>query len=110
MDTQVTTTFETPLARVIMPQVRSYGHYSNDNYGLNSLMVDLGGFRLYYSYNTIVAYYDYQDGLTVAKNVWTTTTGKHLNWIDGGGARKSERLEYEVFQAKLQAAMARHIH
>ena len=67
-----------------LPRVSGYGHYASDNYGLNTLRIDLGSLVLYYSYETIVAYYDYQDGLVVCENTWSVTTGKHLNWIDGG--------------------------
>lgn len=96
-------------AAMQLPEVSSYGHYASSNYGLNTLMVTVGGLRLYYSYRTIVAYYDYQDGLVVCQNTWDTTTGKHLNWIDGGGAARKDRLLYGEFLNKLYAAIARHV-
>ena len=34
----------------------------------------------------------------VIKNYWSTTTGKHLNWIDNGN--KKERLTTEQFENK----------
>ena len=32
----------------------------------------------------------------VIQNLWSTTTGKHLNWIDGGS--KKDRLTKEAFE------------
>ena len=52
------------------------------------------------SYETIVAFYD-GDHLVVCDNVWGTTTGKHLNSIDGG--RKINRLPYKEFNKKLNS-------
>jgi hypothetical protein len=89
-----------------LPEISSYGEYSNDNYGAHTLMVDLDSIRLYYSYKTIVAYYDIQDGLVCCENVWKTTTGKHLNWIESG---HKSRIEYHKFQEMLSNALIRHI-
>lgn len=88
-----------------IPSFESYGRYENSNYGLHTLKVYMPGLTLYYSYRTVVAYWDPQDGLVVCENVFSTTTGKHLNWIDGGN--KDERLPREVFEARLQAAVDR---
>lgn len=89
-----------------LPHIGSYGHYSSDNYGLNCLTVQVGSLRLYYSYQTIVAFYTPNSGLVCSKNVWTTTTGKHLNWI---GVDRSRRVEYDVFCNKLNAALREYI-
>ena len=90
-----------------LPSISSYGDYSSDNYGVNSLAIRLGTITLYYSYKTIVAYRDYQDGLIVHENDWRTTTGKHLNWLDGGD--KKSRLNDTDFQIKLECALNRHV-
>lgn len=90
-----------------LPSISSYGQYESDNYGVNTLCVDLNNIKLYYSYKTIVAYYDIADGLTVCENAWSVTTGKHLNWIDNGN--KKSRLPFDEFKAKLNAALERHI-
>lgn len=90
-----------------LPTITNYGQYSNDNYGAHTLKVGLGTISLFYSYDTIVAYSDSDDGLTVCENIWSTTTGKHLNWIDGG--RKDRRKDSATFDAMLSAALARHI-
>lgn len=87
---------------MILPTVRNYGDYDSDNYGAHSLKVDLGRFAIWYSYRTIIAFQ--LDGQRfVSENVWSTTTGKHLNWIDGG--LKKGRLPYKEFTQKLQAAL-----
>ena len=78
---------------------------SSDNYGAHTLRVDLGDIELFYSYETIVAYRDSKDGLVCSKNVWTNTTGKHLNWI----AEKKDRVDNSTFNQMLDAAILRHI-
>ena len=88
-----------------LPYVKSYGKYSGQNYGINTLLVSLGQIDLYYSYRTIVAFRD-ELGLMVRQNDWNVTTGKHLNWIDGGN--KKERVTREIFQAALQASLDKH--
>ena len=89
-----------------LPEIRNYGDYSSDNYGAHTLRVDLGEIELWYSYQTIVAYRDAQDGLTISENIWGTTTGKHLNWINSDHSR---RLDHSEFSKKLAAALQRHI-
>lgn len=82
-----------------LPTITNYGQYSSDNYGVNSLRVSFPlGLELYYSYETIVAFSG-RDGLKVRQNDWSTTTGKHLNWIDGG--EKKSRLNSETFENML---------
>lgn len=90
----------------MLPKIKNYGQYSSDNYGINSLKVTTEHIELWYSYETIIAYRDFQDGLVVSKNDWGLTTGKHLNWINSD---KERRLPYDKFYPKLQAALARHI-
>lgn len=90
----------------MLPKIKSYGEYSNDNYGAHSLYVDLDTIGLYYSYETIVAYHDSQDGLVCCENVWGVTTGKHLNWIEPD---HKSRFSKQVFENKLAEALKRHI-
>jgi hypothetical protein len=90
----------------MLPQIESYGRYSNDNYGAHTLKVCLGSFTLYYSYNTIVAYRDDTDGLICRENNWDTTTGKHLNWIEPDHKR---RIPGKVFEKKLADMLSRHL-
>ncbi len=87
-----------------LPTIRSYGEYHGQNYGLNSLMVSFpNGLTLYYSYETIVAFKG-RHGLRIRRNDWSTTTGKHLNWIDGGA--KDDRLTGAQFEVLLTSELA----
>ena len=90
----------------MLPKITNYGRYDSNNYGAHSLMIETDGIDLYYSYETIVAYRDEEDGLVVSENVWSTTTGKHLNWIL---ADKLLRTKNENFNNLLDAAIERHI-
>jgi len=76
----------------------NYGKYSSDNYGSHTLVfTDTTGNEFYFSYKTLVAFACNQEK-HVIQNLWSTTTGKHLNWIDGGD--KSQRLTKEAFETK----------
>ena len=89
-----------------LPTISSYGEYKSGNYGVNSLMVSIGALTLYFSYNTIVAFSTPQTGQKVRQNDWSTTTGKHLNWIDGGD--KKGRLPSAEFEALLNTELTRY--
>ena len=100
-----------------LPALSNYGEYSSNNYGAHCMCVDLPrsrknkhGMTLYFSYDTCVAFRGYinenEYGLFVCKNVWGTTTGKHLNWIDGGSEkRRKERLSEKEFEKKFRLAL-----
>ena len=69
-----------------------------------SYVVNIGTTELYFSYETCVAFrHDHQ--LRVSENVWSTTTGRHLNEIDGGN--KKSRLAREEFVADLNETMSK---
>ena len=85
-----------------LPEFQSYGEYSSDNYGVNTLQFIMPGITIYFSYQTVVAYYTPADGRVVSENIWGTTTGKHLNWIDPDHSIRTPRL---MFEAKLEAAL-----
>lgn len=87
-----------------LPVISSYGNYESSNYGAHTLKVCFEQFDLYYSYETIVAYYEHQDGLVCSKNVWGTTTGKHLNWIEPD---KKSRVDNQKFEEMLQSMLER---
>lgn len=56
--------------------------------------------ELYFSYQTVVAFQESFPGrLTVCHNIWSNTTGRHLNEIDGGA--KEDRLYPDAFQEQL---------
>ena len=90
----------------ILPMISSYMDYSGGNYGVHCLKVMMTSIVLYYSYDTIVAYFDEKDGLVVRVNSWSTTTGKHLNAINPD---KKTRKSSEVFEKMLSEAIDRHI-
>ena len=82
----------------------TYCNYSSSNYGANAICIELGEREIYFSYDTIVAFKGTNSkgeyfSLTVIRNCWGPTTGKHLNAIDCG--RKEERLPAEEFEKKL---------
>ena len=66
----------------------------------NETAVTIGTLTLHFSYVTVIAYRA-GDSIVVSENVWSQTTGKHLNRIDGGGTYKSARLPHAEFKAAL---------
>jgi hypothetical protein len=80
-----------------MVTVGSYGNYSSNNYGVNTLYVTIDGVTIYFSYQTIVAF-EYEGELTISENIWSVTTGKHLNMIE---PEKSIRVPNEEFRREL---------
>jgi hypothetical protein len=87
-------------------RIKSYGNYSSDNYGAHAMQVRIGGFAVWFSYNTVVAFQAPGNAIRVRENSWGTTTGKHLNAIDGG--EKAGRLSGEKFEKELEAALKKH--
>lgn len=69
--------------------------WSDYGSGINTLCFDIGDYTFWYSYKTLVAFKAPEHPLVVCENVWTKTTGKHLNLIDGG--RKNERVDSATF-------------
>lgn len=81
-----------------LPAFDSYGNYGSDNYGTNTLRFSVDGTDYYYSYRTLVAVKRPGEPIIVHRNDWGPTTGKHLNWIDGGTPEaKRRRLNCEAF-------------
>lgn len=77
----------------------NYGNYSSDNYGSHSLAFRYAdGTITYFSYKTPIAIID-DNGLCIRENVWGSTTGKHLNWINRD---KSIRVDSATFEDRLQ--------
>ena len=85
-------------------RLSSYGNYSG-NYGAHSMVLTLGTLTLFFSYSTIVAFDD-GNGTKVVQNRWGSTTGKHLNAIDGG--YKQNRLTREAFDEALEQVLKNH--
>ena len=60
--------------------------------------------RVYYSYNTAVGVETPNNDLFISENVWSTTTGRHLTWIDGGSREaKESRMRYKDFIELLES-------
>lgn len=59
--------------------------------------VIIGGIELYFSYDQIIGI-DCKDGLYVCENIWSQTTGRHLNSIEPD---KSKRMLYKDFMVKV---------
>ena len=68
--------------------------------------VRVGRLNFAFSYETIVAFATPEDGWVISENVWSQTTGKHLNEIPGG-RDKSRRVPHAEFTRKLEAVMDR---
>lgn len=82
--------------------VESYGKNRDNNYGVNSLMVELEDITLYYSYNTIIGLHSYKLGLKiVSSNVWSHTTGKHINTLKGRGFKEIKNKEFKEIINKI---------
>ena len=78
----------------------NYGNYSSDNYGAHSMaFTDNFDNDYYFSYDTLIAFRG-DEGLIIRENIWGSTTGKHLNWINKD---KSIRVVSKTFEARLQA-------
>lgn len=88
----------------MIPKISNYGQYSNNNYGAHTLAVEFEKFTLFYSYDTIVAYKDIDDGFVCSENVWGNTTGKHLNWLE---PNKRNRVPNKDFELILQMMLER---
>jgi hypothetical protein len=74
--------------------------YCSNTTAVNAQVFDLGGgFRVWYSYRTPVAFQVNAEPILVRENDWGPTTGKHLNSIDGGD--KSTRIPGAEFEARM---------
>lgn len=76
-----------------LPQAFNYGR--GQSHTENTRGIQLGVLRLYFSYATLVAFQLDGRPLVVTQNRWGNTTGKHLNWIDGGA--KERRVDQQEF-------------
>ena len=81
----------------------NYGNYSSSNYG-SCRGVTIGKLTLYFSYETVIGFED-EKGEFISENVWSTTTGRHLNWLEND---KKARIQHSVFINKLDDCLKRH--
>jgi len=75
----------------------------------NFTRVDTKNVVVWFSYKTPIAYRDDVDGLVVSENYWGVTTGKHLNWVDGGDKEaKKKRKKSTDFEMMYHNMAERH--
>ena len=91
-----------------MEYLGTYGEYSwntSESYKKSraSKWKDDNGVVYYKSYSTIVAF-DGPSGLVVSENCWSSTTGKHLNWISTNKDIRLKRSEFEQELEKVQSS------
>lgn len=96
--------------------------FYNENSARNALVLEINGVKFYFSYKTCVGLEwpttkrkrvtidgiettqeTYGNERIVLRNYWSVTTGKHLNWIDGGDKRS--RVDQEDFDLYMKEAM-----
>lgn len=62
----------------------------------NFSIVTVPGATYWFSYSTCIAMQRGSEPRVVSENCWGPTTGKHLNYIDGGNtAARLDRAEFE---------------
>ena len=66
--------------------------------GPNFTKVTVGDVDFWFSYETCIAFWVRSAGLVISENVWSNTTGKHLNKIGD----KFLRIPHADFERKLQ--------
>ena len=70
----------------------------------NLTEVTIGDIRIWFSYETPIAFMAPGWSRVVRENIWSTTTGKHLNYVDGGD--KVGRVSGETFIMMLNEALS----
>ena len=69
----------------------------------NLTIVTVGTLELAFSYETVVGFREGSTSWVLSENVWSTTTGKHLNQI----ADKSARIDRQEFLQRVDALLTR---
>lgn len=72
----------------------------------NFYEVQINELSLYFSYETIIGFQNGCNPPVISENVWSTTTGKHLNQI----ALKEKRIPHEEFKVKLDKLLKETFH
>lgn len=70
----------------------------------NTVYVKINNLKIYFSYEDIIAFSS-NGILYVSENIWSKTTGKHINYIE---PRRKNRLPYDIFKEKLREALIEH--
>lgn len=58
--------------------------------------VKIGKLTLSFSYNTVIAFDSPYSGFVISENVWSTTTGRHLNEIDPDKTRRINNTKFLI--------------
>ena len=70
----------------------------------NFTKINVGALTVWFSYETPIAFKVDGQPSVVLENIWSSTTGKHLNSIDGGTkTAKAERVSSVEFNRALDA-------
>src|SRR4051812_20044994 len=80
---------------VSLPEIDSYCY--DNNYGVHALRVDVGPLTVWFSYKTPIAFKVDGHDRVVRDNIWRTTTGRHINAVDGADKdlERSNRSEWK---------------
>lgn len=79
--------------------------YPTGRHNFSRIFLPGAGFAIFYSYSTPVSF-SYRGRDWVRENDWGPTTGKHLNWIDGGDrSAKRDRVDGPTFNRALATAL-----
>lgn len=65
--------------------------------GNNFTRLEWNGVTIWFSFETPIAF-DEGRGIVISENVWTNTTGKHMNFINPD---KSKRIPNDLFKLQL---------
>ena len=76
-----------------------------NGYSSDQKILYIGELTLYFSYSTVVAFYTPDTRLVISENVWSSTTGKHLNYIDRD---KNKRVDNNKFEDKLEEVLEKY--
>lgn len=79
-----------------LPAICNYGLLGTGKGSANTIRVHVGTLTVWFSYQTPVAFMVLGSPKVVRQNDWAQTTGKHLNWIDGGD--KESRVDSATFE------------
>jgi hypothetical protein len=75
--------------------------------GANAHRLEFGDLFLWFSYETVVAFKEPGKNAVVSENIWSNTTGNHINTIDGGRENKKHRLPRAQFANELEEMLMR---
>jgi hypothetical protein len=77
------------------PKLYDYVDYDKESISGKSTAIEINNCVFYFSYITLIAF-KIKGKLFVHENVWSVSTGKHLDCIDGGD--KENRLTAKQFK------------